>query len=198
MMYWYFDNGESKTQDLPALIRFMLRQLSAQLSAHVSMLPRAVWELAKECELSNSSPSVQKLVQVLLETIGTVGFQVMVVLDALDEYKSGNVDSREELLNVLVSLVNAKVPNLHLLVTATPDEDIQQAFRQLNRPSDVLNVEPPIAEDLNAYLDSVIEKQVQIRPWWDKDVKEKVLKGLRTDGSDFEHAPRRHEGPADD
>lgn len=178
VVHWYFDNGESKTQNLQAMLRFFLRQISARMDP----FPSIVQDLAERHELSNSNPDIATLVETLTETVSALGINVFFVLDAIDEYRAGDETLRAEFLDILVKLADAKIPNLHLLVTGIHEEDIQEAFDRLEKPPTKFNIEKPVSEDLDAYLRANIDKYAEKKPWWDTEIRSKIEKTLKADG----------------
>ena len=178
VVYWYFDNGESRTQNLQDLLRFFLRQISARTDP----FPSIVQDLAERHELSNSNPDIATLFKALMETVSSLGINVFFVFDAIDEYRAGDETLRAEFLDILVKLTDAKITKLHLLVTGIQEEDIQKTFDRLEKSPTKLNIEKLVSEDLDAYLRAKIDRYAEDKPLWDTEIKSKIEKTLKADG----------------
>ena len=152
IVYWYMDLVDSPSQDLQGLLRFVLRRISAKATP----FPKAVRDLADEHEPSGSSPSTTALIKVLTETVAALEEEVFLVLDAIDEYQTGNETLRKEFLNFLVRLGDAQMQKLHLLVISIADTDIVNAFKRLQKPPAEIDVEKPVSMDVDGYLDANI------------------------------------------
>jgi hypothetical protein len=190
LAYWYFDNGNPKTQDLRTLLRSILRQIAA----FAEPFPSPIRDLAAQHEFPDSSPSVTTLSKVLQETISIMKENVYIVIDAIDEYPAdGNKDLRQELIHVISDLVEAQLEKLHLLVTSIDEDDIRNSLHPLKNPPADMDIEPLLLEDLNSYLDAVIERYAKSKPWWTDEVKAKIEKTLKADGYKSASLPVRFE-----
>jgi Cdc6-like AAA superfamily ATPase len=175
--YWYFDNADPPTQNLQRLLRLVLRRISAKASP----FPEAVRDLANKHEPSDSPLSTTALVKALKETLAALEEDVFLVLDAIDEYQTGNETLRGELLDFLVELGNAQIRKLHLLVTSIPDAYIQNAFKRLQKPPAEIDVEKQVAVDVDAYLDATIKRHAKDKHW-SAEITDKVHQALKGDG----------------
>lgn len=148
--HWYFDNADSQTQSFQRLLRLILRRIAA----HATPFPEPVRDLADRHEAAGSTPSTTALIQTLKETVTILDEELVLVLDAIDEYHAGDDTLREEFLDFLVDLGDTRLPKLHVLVTSVSEPDIENAFRRLNPPPTDMDVEEPVSVDVNAYLDA--------------------------------------------
>ncbi|KAL9070784.1 MAG: hypothetical protein Q9157_005686 [Trypethelium eluteriae] len=177
--YWYFDNADRSTQILQRLLRLVLRRISAKATP----FPEAVGDLANKHELPDSSPSTATLIKALKETVATLEEDMFLVLDAIDEYQTGNETLLEEFLDFLVGLGDAQIRKLHLLVTSITDTDtgIKNAFKRLQKPPAEIDVEKPISVDVDAYLKATIKKDAEDKHW-SPEIMHKIYNALKDDG----------------
>ena len=175
--YWYFDNADPPTQNLQRLLRFVLRRISAKATP----FPKAVRDLANKNELPDFSPSTMALIKTLKETVASLEEDMFLVLDAIDAYQAGNETLREEFLNFLVTLGDAQMPKLHLLVTSIADTDVENGFKRLQKPPAEIDVEKPVSIDVDSYLDATIKKYAKDKHW-SPEITDKIYKALKDDG----------------
>lgn len=176
LAYWYFDNGNAKTRDLLALLRFLLRQIAAV----ADVFPPPVRTLAEKHEKPGSDPEVRELCKVLHETISGLRQEVFIIIDAIDEYPAnGALDRRSDLLTVISDLVKAQLEKLHILVTSIDERDINKSFHSLDKPPIELDVEPLLFEDVSSFVDATIERFASSKPWWTNDIRTKIRNALK-------------------
>ena len=175
--YWYFDDADPPTQNLQRLLRLVLRRISAKTTP----FPKAVRDLANKHEFSDSSPSTTALIKALKETVAALEEDMFLVLDAIDEYQAGNETLRKEFFDFLVSLGDAQIRKLHLLVTSIADIDIENAFKRLQKLPAEIDVEKPVSVDVRAYLDATIKEYAEDKHWSPK-ITDKICKALKYDG----------------
>ena len=178
LAYWYFDNGNPKTQDLRALLRFFLRQIAAVADT----FPPPVRALAAKHESPGSSPDVEELCKTLRETVSGVKEDVLIVMDAIDEYPAyGTIDRRYDLLTVISDLIKAQLEKLHVIVTSVNERDIYEFFHSLDKPPVEMDVEPLLFEDVHSFLDATVERFAASKPWWTDNIKTKIRNTLKAD-----------------
>jgi hypothetical protein len=120
MAYWYFQFSDDATQSVYNMMRSIIRQLST------SPLPTAINRLWKDHKMPGSDPGMNELAKALDEVIDSLGGEVFIVMDALDEYPQ---PEREELLQVVLGLFHNHGENLHILVTSRPEHDIHSKLK---------------------------------------------------------------------
>ncbi|KAH8657654.1 hypothetical protein BX600DRAFT_499745 [Xylariales sp. PMI_506] len=175
--YWYFDNADLQTQNLQRLLRLVLRRIAAKATP----FPPAVRDLANKHEVAGSAPSTVVLVKALKETIATLDEDIFLILDAVDEYQSGDETLQEEFLDLLVMLGDAQLQKLHILVTSISGTDIENAFKRLRKPAAEIDVEKQVSVDVNAYLDATIKKYADAKHW-SPEIVDKIYNVLKDDG----------------
>lgn len=175
--YWYFDNADSQTQNLQRLLRLVLRRISAKASP----FPEAVRDLANKHEAAGSAPGTSALIRTLKDTVAMLEEDVFLVLDAIDEYQTGNEALREEFLDLLVELGNERLLKLHILVTSISESDIENAFVRIQSPPASMDVEKPVSVDVEAYLATTIERYGTEKQWG-SEIKTRIETALKNDG----------------
>ncbi|KAK7701472.1 hypothetical protein SLS64_010216 [Diaporthe eres] len=175
--YWYFDNADSQTQNLQRLLRLVLRRISAKASP----FPEAVRDLANKHEAAGSAPGTAALIRTLKDTVAMLEEDAFLVLDAIDEYQTGNEALREEFLDLLVELGNERLLKLHILVTSISESDIENAFVRIQPPPASMDVEKPVSVDVEAYLATTIERYGTEKQWG-LEIKTRIETALKNDG----------------
>lgn len=175
--YWYFDNADPQTQNLQRLVRLVLRRISAKATP----FPEPVRDLAEEHETAGSIPGSGALIKTLKDTVADLDEEVFLVLDAIDEYHTGDETLRQEFLDFLVELGDRKLSKLHILVTSVSEADIENALVGLQPPPVSLDVEKPVSVDVDAYLSTTIERHAKDKKW-SPEIKARIEKVLKDDG----------------
>lgn len=175
--YRYFDNADPQTQSIQGLIRLILRRISAKAMP----VPGPVHDLARRHEAAGSTPGTAALIKTLKETVTALEEDLYLVLDAIDEYQTGNETVREEFLDFLVEMGDAKMHNLHILVTSVPETYIKDAFMRLQLPPASMDVETPVSVDVDAYLDTTIDKYATDKKW-SSEIQTEIEQTLKKDG----------------
>lgn len=174
--YWYFDNTDPSTQNFDNLVRLILHRIAIQATP----FPEPMVDLIDRYRGAGFKPTTA-LIQTLKKTVAALEEDVFLVLDAIDEYQTGNETIRQELLDFLVELGDAKLAKLHILVTSVPEPDIENAFRRLSSPPADMDVEKSVLVDVAAYLDTTIVRYAMDKHWG-FDTKAKIGEALKDDG----------------
>ena len=98
---------------------------------------------------------------------------VYLIIDALDECpdSSGLPTPREQVLDLLNTLVELSSPNLRLCVTSRPEIDIRRALEPLTSLRVSLHEECGQRRDIIDYVTSVVQSDLKMRRWRDEDKK---------------------------
>jgi len=174
-VYFFFDGRDSQ-QELQLhnkLIRSLILQLSD--SRHGGPTDKLV-NLYKSCG-EVQQPLDEQLHKVLLDILKRF-LRAYIVIDALDE-----CTDREKTLNWvnrLISDINCKAANLHIVVTSRPERDIHKIFAVLNSQS--VDVGEANMVDIVKYLKSQMKSGFMK---YDEDIQEKIMAELkaRAEGS---------------
>ena len=94
-------------------------------------------------------------------------------MDALDECPndSGLPTPREEILDLIKTLVGLRVSNLHICVTSRPEIDIQDALELLTSLCVSLHNQSGQKKDIMDYISSVVYSDTKMRRWREEDRK---------------------------
>jgi len=186
LAYWYFDNGNPKTQDLRALLRYLLRQVAAS----ADVFPKDVRNLVSKHEGAGSEPSLGELQLTLQQTVSGLKREILIVMDAIDEYPADRtVDRRHDLLTLITNLVKEKLGNLHILVTSIDERDIHDAFHSMESPPVEQDVEPLLLDDVSSFVEATVHRYSLLKSWWTSDIKDKIIGSLKADDSRSDSPP---------
>ncbi|KAF8505145.1 hypothetical protein JB92DRAFT_762924 [Gautieria morchelliformis] len=124
--FFYFD-FHSKDTKPPAVLRALIKQLSARTSAKTSpKIPDYLGDLFSRKGDGKQSPSSEELESTLKSIIGTFKNDVYIVFDALDE-----CPDRPEFLKLIKEIQGWNFDKLHLLATSRYEQDIEKTLRDL-------------------------------------------------------------------
>lgn len=109
----------------------MLRSILRQLSANEPQVSLAVQGLYNRCKESGYKPSKNDLELVLIDTVKTLGKEVYILLDALDEVPEDG-RKRAEVLQHVTTMLRHGLGNLHVLATSRDELDIRTSLGSLS------------------------------------------------------------------
>ncbi|RYO14807.1 Vegetative incompatibility protein [Alternaria arborescens] len=141
--YFYFNFNDTQKQD-PEL---MLRSLLCQLVQRSVVIPKGVDVLFSSCENGQRKPSSHALLQVIKEAAQEFT-HVYVVLDALDECAQ-----RSELMDMLETVAEWQLDNLHLLMTSRKERDIERSLEGYIKEQDAVCLQrDAVDQDIQRYV----------------------------------------------
>ena len=177
LAYFYFDfRDEEKKQDIRNFVTSLLVQLSAYSSPCCNIISRIYSTHGK----GTQQPSNDALTDCLRETLSLASQQpTYLIVDALDECPDsyGMPTPREDVLNLLESLVRLGLPNPHICVTSRPEIDIKNVLGPLVSGSVSLHDESGQKNDISNYVRNAVYSDKKMRRWRD-DEKELVIEEL--------------------
>ena len=105
----------------------------------------------------------------MLKATGQV--PIYLIVDALDECPndSGIPSSRQRVLKLVKELVGLHHPNLRICVTSRPEFDIRTALKPLATQQISLHDEDGQKQDINDYVNSVVNSDEMMKRWRDSD-----------------------------
>ena len=182
MAYFYFDFRDINKQNRRDLLPSLLTQLSDQSHRHCDILN----DLYLRHGTGAQKPSEDELIQCLKEILSLPNQEpVYLIIDALDECPdtSGMPSPREQVLDLLNTLVEISPPNLHLCVTSRPEIDIRRVLEPITSLRVSLHEQSGQKRDIIDYVTSVVQSDPKMRRWRDED-KNMVIETLseRADG----------------
>jgi KaiC/GvpD/RAD55 family RecA-like ATPase len=168
VIYFYFDfnNPQKRKADL------MVRSILAQLLHKCTKVPAAL--AAFSPSRGEQNPPLSICVDAIRQIVAQMP-RVFLVLDALDE-----CDSREELLEVIMSMSDWEAQTFHVLLTSRKERDIEDAVVQIIHSENMVplrsqNVDP----DVRAYIRKRLSKDRSLEKWRkDAKVQEEIERVL--------------------
>ena len=96
---------------------------------------------------------------------------IYIIIDGLDECPnfSGTPSAREEVLELIETLVGLKLPNVHLCVASRPEVDIRVVLEPLTSVRISLHDENGQKEDIIKYIKFVVRSDRNMRRWREED-----------------------------
>jgi hypothetical protein len=125
-------------------------------------------------------PSDRAMVECLKEMVTFWAQQpIYIILDALDNCPTtfSIPSSRVKVLELVVELVNLRLPNLHICVTSRLEHDIQAVLEHLAPHPVTLHDESGQQQDIANYVTFFVHSNERMRRWPEAD-KEFVIKIL--------------------
>ena len=184
MAYFYFDFRNFNKQHLHDLIPSLLIQLSAHSDLRCDILS----QLYAAHDDGKTQPSDVVLTNCLKQMVTVPDqFPTYLVVDALDECPdtSGVPSPRERVLQLVVELVELRLPNLHICVTSRPELDIRDVLEPLTPLRVSLHDQSRQKQDIVDYVKSIVYSDSEriMRRWKmeDKDLGIETL-SERADG----------------
>ena len=184
MAYFYFDFRNANKQGLHDLVPSLLTQLSARSSPRCEILSK----LYSAHDDGKEQPSDSVLSKCLKDMLALPDqHPIYLIMDALDESPntSGIPSPRERVLQLLMELVDLRLPNLHICVTSRPEIDIQDVIVPLTSLRVSLHDQSGQKNDIADYVRSVVYSNSEpIIRRWKKEDKDLVIEVLsdRADG----------------
>jgi hypothetical protein len=170
MTHFYCDFRDEDKQNCRNFILSILSQLCAQSDLCCDLLAY-VYSVHDE---GTQKPSDETLTKCLTEALLLVAKSpVYLILDALDECpnNSGMPTPREEVLDLIKTLVGLHLQNLHVCVTSRPEIDIQTTLEPLTSLRVSLHNQTGQKKDIIDYVTSVVSSDTKMRRWREEDRK---------------------------
>ena len=182
MAYYYFDFRDVKKQDCYGLLSSLISQLSAESDSCFQILSKLYSDHGRGCR----QPDIDALNKCITDMLSLPGqAPIYMIVDAIDECPNspGTLSAREEVLELIVELVNLKLPSVHLCVASRPEMDIRAVLETLTSLKISLHDERGQNEDIVEYIRSVVYSDWRMRRWKEED-KQFVIDTLsdRADG----------------
>jgi hypothetical protein len=170
MAYYYFDFRDVKKQNRYGLLSSLVSQLSAELDSCYKVLS----QLYSDHAGGTRKPTTDTLTRCMKDMLNLPGQgPIYIIVDALDECPnaSGMPSAREEVLELVESLVGLDLPNVHLCVASRPEFDIRMVLEPLNPLQISIHDESGQKEDINEYIKFVVYSDRNMRRWREEDQK---------------------------
>jgi hypothetical protein len=170
MTYFYCDFRDEDKQNCRNLLLSIISQLCNQPNLCCDTHSRIFAEHGK----GTQKPSDETLTKCLIEMVSVPSqVPIYLIVDALDECpnNSGMPAPREEVLNLVNTLVSLRIPNLHICVTSRPEIDIQATLEPLTSLRVSLHNQSGQKKDIVDYISSVVYSDTKMRRWREEDRK---------------------------
>jgi len=182
MAYFFFDYRDNQKQSRPDMITSLLTQLSDRSNRYCDILSR----LYSAHNRGPQTPTGDVLTQCLKEMLSVpCKTPVYIIMDAIDECPNipGVPSPREEILELVKELVQARLPNLRLCVTSRPEISIRTVLQPLPSLRVSLHDEIGQKQDIIEYIKAFVGSDPKIGRWREED-KRLVINTLseRADG----------------
>ncbi|KAI0188487.1 hypothetical protein EV127DRAFT_367996 [Xylaria flabelliformis] len=160
LLYFYFTFNDTSKQHLEDAIK----SLVSQLYSNSNKARECLDSLYKSCEKGERQPSLDDLCTTFQNMVQKAG-EVCIILDALDECETRNVQQSKDLLSWIESLRNTEL-TIHLLVTSRPEQDIKSAIESCTCGQDIINIQSDlIEEDIRSYIQTRVRKHPLLGRW---------------------------------
>ena len=168
LAFFYCDFRDNKKKDRWDIISSLLHQLCVQSDLYCAVLVKFHTKHRRGAQ----RPTDDDLAGCLTEMLKLPGqAPVYIVLDALDECpNTGSLKPpREKVLELVVDLVGADFPNLHICVTSRPEADITLVLDPLCPRSVSIHGESGQREDIDNYITSFVNSDPLMKNWKAED-----------------------------
>ncbi|KAF2501943.1 hypothetical protein BU16DRAFT_419460, partial [Lophium mytilinum] len=151
--YFYFSFGSQR--DGTNFLASLIQQLLGQSKGHE--VPEELRLLHFQYHEGTAVPSGKliKILQILLISISSMGHEIFIVIDAVDECPKG--ERRNAVLEITESIAAFKCDRLHVLLASRPEHDIRRAL------SPILTVNPVPLDRYHVQCDVALYVQAQVQ-----------------------------------
>lgn len=149
LAYWYFYFGDDATQNVDAMVRSLIRQLSQP------PLASSLVNLWNKHHYQGSQPDSQAILGVLDDVLSKINGHVYLVFDALDECPDNGPKGRQSLLSLLMGLLERYKDKVHILATSRPEQDISRELEKFSR----VDLEVRLGEDVKTFVEAALSRR---------------------------------------
>ncbi|KAJ7889160.1 hypothetical protein B0H14DRAFT_3429814 [Mycena olivaceomarginata] len=142
LAYFYFDTNNSEQRTVTQLLRLLVWQISARGPSLDTILNK-LWRFYSD---GQDLPTDTALISdALIPILKEFTEPVYIVLDALDE-----CSERDRLLTTITTILDADLPNVHLLLTTRPE--VPLSGTKLAKRGVLLSLQDFTRQDIESYL----------------------------------------------
>jgi hypothetical protein len=182
LAYFFFDYRDSQKQSRLDMVTSIITQLSARPERSYDILSRLYSAHDRGARIPTGGVITQSLKEILSIPCKT---PIYIIIDAVDECPDvpGMPSSREEVLELVKELVEARLPNLRLCITSRPEVGIRAVLEPLPALRVSLHDEIGQKQDIIEYIKAIVRSDPKIGRWREDD-KDLVIETLsnRADG----------------
>ena len=167
MAYFVFDFRDHQKQSRTDMIHSLLTQFSTRCDRHCDILSRFYSAHNRGLQ----TPSGGDLTQCLKDMLSLCEDPVYIIMDAIDECPNipGVPSPREEVLELVKELVEARLPNLRLCATSRPEISIRAVLEPLPSLRVSLHDEIGQKRDIIDYIKTIVGSDARIGRWREED-----------------------------
>ncbi|KAI0377505.1 ankyrin repeat-containing domain protein [Hypomontagnella monticulosa] len=168
VLYFYFDFSETGKRSLEHALRSLVYQIYTSTD-----IRDPVESLYSSHETWKRQPDIKSLRETFLKMINQCG-DVWIVLDALDEREPNAADLLEWIHDLYLQ------PNIYILVTSRPEQDIHSAVENWASPTDIIPLRGSMIEDdIRGYIQDRMMNSKELERWRLRpEVREEIECGL--------------------
>jgi NACHT domain len=149
LTYFYFSMRSLEEQHY----EWLIRSLMSQILAESAVVPEGLLKIFQECQDGSRQPGVDNLVPIMQQVLRECN-ESYIILDAIDE-----CGDPEDVLELISTLMNGRLPGLHILVTSRPT-----AFMGTQIFIDIIDIIPVEGELISSDIAIFVENSLRSRP----------------------------------
>jgi hypothetical protein len=158
LLYFYFDFGDRKKQDLDNMIRSLICQLYQQEQC----VRQDLDDMFLACQDGSQQPTLESLKDVLNSMLGKTE-NVVIIVDALDESCT-----KRDLLAWIRSILAVKPTTIRLLVTSRREQDIESTLEKLIDSNSMVDIQNGLVDvDIRSYVRAYVQRSDGFARWLD-------------------------------
>lgn len=175
LAFFFFNRDEPSRNTTLSCLRSLVRQLSRPYGQSIRLSP-ALHKLRKQCDREARSLSIEDCKE-QLQSIRDQYPRTTIIIDALDECcKGDSFTGRQALVTFLADLTEKSNRRpLNILVSGRPEGDILNAFQR--RDKVIISAEDN-GDDIQRFLEHIIENDERVATRWQASLKKKVIKEI--------------------
>ncbi|KAL9038976.1 MAG: hypothetical protein Q9214_005064 [Letrouitia sp. 1 TL-2023] len=169
--YFFFDFNDIEKQKSENLVRSLISQFLFK-SPNV---PEILSTLFSQSQSGSQQPSLGNLISALRKFLNWRS-NIFLVFDALDE-----CSDREQLLDLIETIIDWKLENVHILATSRKETDISEMLESLHTsPIPIQN--NYVNADIQKYVSQKLKNDKKLKKWPEmvqSEIQETLMKGAR-------------------
>jgi hypothetical protein len=158
LLYFFFDFGDRKKQDIDN----MTRSLICQLYQQEQCVRQDLDDMFLACQGGSQQPTLDSLKDVLSSMLRKTE-NIIIIVDALDESCT-----KRDLLVWIRSILALKPTTIRLLVTSRREQDIESTLATLVEPDSMVDIQNGLIDgDIRSYVRAYVQRSAGFARWHD-------------------------------
>jgi hypothetical protein len=158
LLYFFFDFGDRRKQDIDNMIRSLICQLYQQEQC----VRQDLDDMYLACQDGSQQPTLDSLKDVLSSMLGKTE-NIIIIVDALDESCT-----KRDLLAWIRSILTFKPTTIRLLVTSRREQDIESTLKRLIDSDAMVDIQNGLVdEDIRSYVRAYVQRSDGFARWLD-------------------------------